>query len=136
MATYVLNFETVFCTAHWSSLKNVSIHGLMVNADDLNRFIDRHSASLECIGLATMVLTSGNWKKVFTSMKGKQGLNDVLIGNLIVLDADSEQKALKIPMDAAIEDLLHAFIIGGEEWSSELPAGYSQEAQWTEYFLI
>lgn len=129
-ATDLLNFETIFCTAHWSSLKDVSIHGLMVNADDLNRFMDRHCASLQCIGLSIMVLISGTWKRIFAGMQGRQGLKDVWIGNLMVGDADSEQNVLEIPMDNAMEDLLYAFIIGGKEWSPELPAGYSQEAKW------
>ena len=131
-AATIILFETIFSTAHWSSLKHVSIHGLMVEADDLNDFIDRHSASLEYIGLYTMMLTSGNWKRVFAGMQGKQGLNNVSLGYLIVGDVDSEQKALQIPTDPAIEDLLYAFIIGGEEWSPKLPAGYSQEAKWYE----
>ena len=129
-STEFLNFETIFCTAHWSSLKSVSIHGLMVNADDLNRFIDRHSASLEGVALSALILISGSWKRIFVGMQGKQGLNDVWVGHLTVCDADSEPAALEIFTDDAIEDLLYAFIIGGEEWSSELPAGYSQEAKW------
>lgn len=129
-AAAVIHFPFVFRTIHWSRLRNVTLYCLMVNADDLNDFIDRHSASLEYIGLDVMILISGSWKRVFTGMQGKQGLNDVSVGNLIVGDEDSEQKALHIMMDDAIHDLLYAFIFGGEEWSPELPAGYSQEAKW------
>lgn len=129
--TALILFETIFCTAHWSSLKTFGLHGLMVNGNDLNGFFDRHSATLEKIHLSRMLLTSGSWKQVFAGMQGKQALKSFGTGNLFVGNVGSEQEVLSIPWDdAAHDDLLNAFIFGGEEWSPKLPLGYSQEAKW------
>ena len=77
-------FETIFCKAHWSKLRTLSLHGLMVNGDDLNGFIDRHGATLEIVHLSTMFLTSGSWKKVFSGMWGERNLYSVTVDYLIV----------------------------------------------------
>ena len=134
----MLFFERIFSMAHWSSLASVVVQGIIVNADDLNGFVDRHSASLEYLSLDMMLLKSGSWKSVFTSMQGRKALNIVTVGNLIVGDVDSEHlwAPILIPWDAASEDLLSAFILRGEKWSPDLPAGYSQEAKWVEEWWI
>lgn len=126
----LLFFETIFGTARWSNLKTLGLRGLMVNGDDLNGLIDRHSATLENIYFSYMLLTSSSWKKVFAGMRGKQALNSVVVGDVLVCYVDSEPKRLCIEWNAATQDLLHAFIFEGKEWSKDLAAGYSQEAEW------
>ena len=105
----------------------------MVNGDDLISFVDRHSVTLEDLCLDMVILKSGTWKQVFAGMQGKKALEYVAIGNLVVSCWDSEQQIpLPILYNATIGDLLYGFIFGGEPWSSELPAGYLQEAKWPE----
>ena len=108
------------------------IYGLMVHGDDLVDFMDRHSASLESLNLDMVTLKSGTWTKVSAGVQGKRALEFVEVGNLFVWRWDSEHKMLSIMWDAAINYLLSRFIFRGEPWSSELPAGYLQEAKWSE----
>lgn len=124
-------FDTIFHTIQWSSLQGMTINGFIVNGDDLNSFVDRHSASLEDLYLNVLILSSGTWKQVFAGMQGKRALKYFAVGNLAVSGRDSDQKiSLPIMYNATIDDLLYGFIFGGEPWSSELPAGYLQEAKW------
>ncbi len=133
IASMAFFFDTIFNTTQWSNLQAVTIYGLMVNGDDLISFVDRHSVTLEDIYLDMMILKSGTWKQVFVGMQGKRALEYFSAGNVFVSCWDSEQTIfLPIIYDATIDDLLYGFIFGGEPWSSELPAGYLQEAKWSE----
>ena len=131
-SSVALFFDTIFHTIQWSSLQAVTTKGLAVNSHDLISFVDRHGATLEDIYLDAMILKSGTWKEVFASMQGKRTLECFAVVNLAVSCWDSEHRVVSIPYNATIHDLLYGFIFGGEPWSSKLPAGYLQEAKWSE----
>ena len=113
---------------HWPCLERLELGFVISGANELKDLLLRHRSTLKMVRFDLAYLSFGTWREVFTSMRQMEKLEDVQVGELVVLDRTAYPPTQTIRTTVSNLDLLNRFILQKGDWSPKLPADYDQVA--------